>query len=79
MTIDAESSHPDPGGEQEPVRTGVPRVDEVIRAVEALEERPVEEHAGVFEAAQTRLREALDDPGTDDESSEAADSSDQAG
>jgi hypothetical protein len=40
-------------------------VDEVIRAVEELEERPIEEHVGVFESAQVQLRQALDDP-TDD-------------
>jgi hypothetical protein len=46
--------------EPERVRTGVGTVDEVIAAVEELEERPVEEHVGVFEAAQDRLRRALD-------------------
>jgi hypothetical protein len=40
-------------------------VDEVIRAVEELEERPIEEHVGVFESAQVQLRQALDDPGDD--------------
>lgn len=58
-------------GEPEPVtpervRTGSDRVDEVIRAVEALEDRPIEEHVGVFESAQVQLRRALDDPGDDD-------------
>jgi hypothetical protein len=47
--------------EPERVRTGVQHVDEVIAAVEALEERPLEEHVGVFETAQTELRRALDD------------------
>jgi len=42
------------------VRTGVPSVDEVISAVEELEERPLEEHVGVFEAAHDQLRRALD-------------------
>ena len=56
------------GGDPEPpeperVRTGSDRVDEVIRAVEELEERPIEEHVGVFESAQVQLRQALDDPG----------------
>ena len=46
--------------EAERVRTGVPRVDEVIAAVEELEERPIEEHVGVFETAHERLRRALD-------------------
>ena len=47
--------------EPERVRTGVDGVDEVIRAVEELEERPLEEHVGVFEAAHSALRRALDD------------------
>lgn len=42
------------------VRTGEDRVDEVIRAVEELEERPLDEHAGVFERAHEELRRALD-------------------
>ena len=59
-------------GEPEPhaperVRTGNQRVDEVIRAVEELEDRPLEEHVGVFESAQVQLRRALDDPGDDDQ------------
>ncbi|MCW2765633.1 MAG: hypothetical protein JWO11_1592 [Nocardioides sp.] len=40
--------------------TGVDRVDEVIAAVEALDERPIEEHVGVFEQAHEQLRRALD-------------------
>ena len=47
----------------ERLRTGVPGVDEVIAAVEELEERPVEEHVGVFETAHDQLRRALDAPG----------------
>lgn len=48
--------------EPERVRTGVADVDEVIAAVEQLEERPVEEHVAVFETAHDRLRRALDHP-----------------
>lgn len=44
----------------EQVRTGVKSVDAVIAAVEELEERPIEEHVGVFETAQEQLRRALD-------------------
>jgi len=44
----------------EPQPTGLPHVDEVMRAVGMLEERPLEEHIGVFEAAQAQLRQALD-------------------
>ena len=44
----------------EQVRTGVDSVDAEIAAVEELEERPIEEHVGVFETAQEQLRRALD-------------------
>jgi len=44
----------------EQVRTGVESVDAVIAAVEELEERPIEEHVGVFETAHEQLRRALD-------------------
>jgi len=44
----------------EPVRTGLDNVDTVIAAVEGLEERPLEEHVGVFETAHELLRRALD-------------------
>ena len=44
----------------EPVRTGLDNVDTVIAAVEGLEERPLEEHIGVFETAHELLRRALD-------------------
>jgi hypothetical protein len=40
--------------------TGVESVDAVIAAVEELEERPIEEHVGVFETAHEQLRRALD-------------------
>jgi hypothetical protein len=49
----------------ERVRTGSDQVDEVIRAVEELDDRPIEEHVAVFESAQVQLRRALDDPGPD--------------
>ena len=55
----SETDLPEPA-EPERVRTGVDGVDEVIRAVEELEERPLEEHVGVFEAAHSELRRALD-------------------
>lgn len=48
--------------EPERVRTDVPEVDEVIVAVEELEDRPIEEHVGVFETAHEQLRRALDTP-----------------
>ena len=59
MNEDAEPHTPD---EPERVRTDVAEVDEVIAAVEELEERPLEEHVGVFETAHAELRRALDTP-----------------
>jgi len=63
---DEQPDEPEPAT-PERVRTGSDRVDEVIRAVEELDERPLEEHVGVFESAQVQLRRALDDPGDDDQ------------
>jgi len=46
--------------------TGVPAVDEVLRQVAQLSERPVSEHVEVFERAHEQLRRALDaQPGGD--------------
>jgi hypothetical protein len=47
----------DAGG---PVRTGVPAVDDVVAAVDALTEEPLERHVEVFGAAHEQLRRALD-------------------
>lgn len=41
--------------------TGLASVDTVVRAVEDLEGRPVDEHVAVFEQAHEQLRRALDD------------------
>jgi hypothetical protein len=41
-------------------RTGVDTVDAVTASIEALHDRPVAEHAAVFEAAHDALRRALD-------------------
>jgi hypothetical protein len=62
MNDDApETVQPEDGaGDAEQVRTGVDTVDAVIAAVEELEERPIEEHVGVFETAHDQLRRALD-------------------
>lgn len=46
--------------EQQPERTGVPVVDEVLVSVDALADLPVDEHAAVFGAAHDTLRRALD-------------------
>ena len=59
----ADETGPEIGDETAPaerVRTGVDSVDTVIAAVEELEERPIEEHVGVFEQAHEQLRRALD-------------------
>jgi hypothetical protein len=40
--------------------TGLASVDAVVRDVEALEERPVDEHVAVFEQAHEELRRSLD-------------------
>src|SRR4051794_3269251 len=63
----------------ERVRTGNDRVDEVLRAVEELEDRPIEEHVGVFESAQVQLRRALDDPGDEGPADGAEQSDDHPG
>lgn len=72
MTDDAElqddDATPEAAPEPERVRTGVRGVDDVIAAVESLEERPLEEHVGVFETAHSELRRALDDTGEPAES-----------
>ena len=51
-------------GDREPVadevRTGDTRVDDVLASLAELDERPVREHAAVFELAHERLRAALD-------------------
>ena len=42
--------------------TGLASVDTVVESVEALDDRPVEEHVAVLDEAHERLRRALDDP-----------------
>ncbi|MBF4768548.1 hypothetical protein ISU10_12315 [Nocardioides agariphilus] len=44
----------------EPVRTGHARVDAVLASLSELDERPVGEHAAIFERAHDELRNALD-------------------
>ena len=46
--------------EAEQFRTGDEEVDGVLASVEDLDDRPVDEHVGVFENAHERLRRALD-------------------
>lgn len=49
-----------PGDGWEAPTTGDAAVDDVLVAVQALDNRPVEEHVAVFEQAHERLRRALD-------------------
>ena len=44
----------------EQVRTGDARVDAVLASLDGLDDRPVSEHAVVFERAHEQLRAALD-------------------
>jgi hypothetical protein len=46
----------------EEVHTGDSRVDAVLDSLHVLDERPVGEHAAVFERAHENLRAALDPP-----------------
>lgn len=47
------------------VSTGHPAVDEVVRSLEGLDGRPVDEHVAAFEQAHEVLRRALSDAGDD--------------
>ncbi|GGU32859.1 hypothetical protein [Nocardioides albus] len=49
-----------PGGAGTAPHTGVARVDAVLETFDRLQELPLAEHVGVFEAAHTELRRALD-------------------
>lgn len=52
---------PDPDPEHAPTPTGNASVDRVLDLVAGLDERPLEEHAAVFETAHQQLRQALDE------------------
>lgn len=52
----------DAGDVPRPEPTGVPRVDAVVAAVDALREQPLDEHVAVLEEAHAELRRTLDDP-----------------
>lgn len=47
-------------GRSEPPETGEDTIDAILATVAALGDRPLAEHPAVFEAAQERLRHALD-------------------
>jgi hypothetical protein len=75
MSDHADEDAPDQTAEPEqpaPVATGHPAVDEVLRSLDALDGRPVDEHVAAFEEAHESLRRALSDAG-DDEVSEPED------
>lgn len=42
--------------------TGIASIDSVLDLVAGLDERPLEEHAAVFETAHAELRRTLDNP-----------------
>lgn len=46
--------------------TGHPAVDEVLRSLDELDGRPVDEHVAIFEQAHDRLRQALSGATDDD-------------
>jgi hypothetical protein len=52
-------------GPAESTVTGHPAVDEVLRSLDALEGRPVDEHVAAFEDAHEQLRRALSSAGDD--------------
>ena len=44
-----------------PTPTGIASIDTVLDLVAGLDDRPLEEHAAVFETAHSELRRALDE------------------
>lgn len=64
----AEPAHDEPAyaestSDVEVAATGHPAVDEVLRSLESLGDRPVDEHVAVFEAAHDQLRRTLSGAG----------------
>lgn len=60
------SVEPDGGESPAAPSTGHPAVDEVLRSLEGLESRPVDEHVAAFEEAHDRMRRALSGAGDDE-------------
>lgn len=58
--FDESSASAGPGGTSRAPHTDVARVDAVLETLDRLDELPLEEHVGVFEAAHTELRRSLD-------------------
>lgn len=50
-------------GRDQSSETGNPAVDQVLRSLDGLDARPVDEHVAVFEAAHEDLRRALSEAG----------------
>ena len=65
-----ESTDAAPEPADEPVHTGVERVDAVIDKVSGLAERPVDEHVAVYEDAHDELRRTLDSPSEESDGAE---------
>lgn len=55
---------PVPASVRTPEPTGIDAVDRVLDLVAGLDQRPLAEHAGVFEEAHAELRSTLDHPPT---------------
>lgn len=60
MTMEAQDMPPADWAGAEAAGTGLPSVDQVLAALEGLEQRPLEEHVGLFERVHEQLRRALD-------------------
>jgi len=55
----------EPASFERAVATGHPAVDEVLRSLDGLDGRPVDEHVAAFEDAHEKLRRALSGAGDD--------------
>jgi hypothetical protein len=66
-SVESTDETPEPldDGPAESTVTGHPAVDEVLRSLDALEGRPVDEHVAAFEDAHEQLRRALSSAGDD--------------
>lgn len=59
MTEEQHQPEPSTGEDDQPATTGHPAVDEVLRSMDRLEDRPLGEHVAAFEEAHEKLRRAL--------------------
>ena len=60
--LEADDGH-DVADDSTPAATGHPAVDEVLRSLDDLAGRPVDEHVAAFEDAHEKLRRALSSAG----------------